>query len=210
MYDLYGMPKTRATRVVWTLEELGVEYRYHLIDLLKGEGQKPDFLAINPSGKVPALVDDELVLTESAAICTYLCDRHPERGLVPQVGTAERGKYDQWCYFIMAELEQPLWTVGKHKFVFPEEKRVPAILEVAAWEFKRAAALLEAGLQGRQYLVGNSFSPADILAAHTLIWARAFQVPHDIESLNEYQQRICDRPAFVRVREREAAVMESA
>lgn len=207
MYVLYGMPKTRTTRVVWALEELGVEYNYHLVDLTKGAGQQPEFLALNPSGKVPVLADGELVLTESAAICTYLGDKHPESELVPRPGTAERGKFEQWCHFVMSELEQPLWTVGKHKFVFPEEKRVPAIIEVARWEFGRAAQLLARGLQGREYLVGGSFSMADILAAHTLAWARGFKMPHGIELLDDYQQRICSRSAFSRAREREAATM---
>ena len=203
MYELYGMPRTRSTRVVWALEELGLEYRIHSIDLSKGAGQSAEFLKLNPAGKVPVLIDGELVLTESAAICAYLGDQHPQAELVPRPGTAERGQYDQWSHFMLAELEQPLWTIGKHKFAFPEERRVPEILAVVPWEFQRAAAVLNKRLAGREYLVGDRFTLVDILAAHTLLWARAFKVPHGIAGLDEYEQRICSRAAFTRARERE-------
>ncbi len=205
MYELYGMQKTRSTRVTWALEEIGAEYQYHLVNLMKGEGQSPEFLKLNPYGKVPVLVDGDLVLTESAAICTYLGDSHPESELVPRAGTATRGTYDQWCHFIMSELEQPLWTIGKHRFVFPEDKRVPAILDVALWEFQRVAKVLAKALEGCDYLVDDSFTMVDILAAHTLTWARGFKIPNDLEVLDQYQQKICSRAAFERARERESA-----
>lgn len=205
MYDLYGMPMTRATRVTWALEEIGAEYHYHLVDLMKGEGQSPEFLRLNPFGKVPVLVDGDLVLSESAAICTYLGDKHPESELVPPTGSGERAKYDQWCYFVLTELEQPLWTLHKHRFVFPEEKRVSQILEVAVWEFQRALAVFEQGLGEQEYLVGNSFSMADILAAHTLRWARAAKQKINSSQLQAFEQRICGRTALERAKQREQA-----
>ena len=207
MYEVYGMPMTRATRVTWALEEIGAEYRYHLIDLMKGEGQSPDFLRLNPFGKVPVLVDGELTLTESAAICTYLGDRHPEAELVPPVGSAERGKYDQWCYFILSELEQPLWTIHKHRFVYPEEKKVPQMLDVAPWEFQRALTVLAQGLGQQEYLVGNAFTMVDIIAAHTLRWAKAVKQPIDVPELQNYDQRICARTALAKAKEREKSAI---
>ncbi len=205
MLELYGYPRSRSFRVLWALEESGLDYRYHPVDLLKGEGQTAEYLKLNPSGKVPLLVDGELALSESAAICTYLGDKHPESGLVPRPGTAERARYDQWCYFVLTELEQPLWTAGRHRFIYPDEKKVPAVVEIVPWEFGKAAAVLGKGLAGRDYLVGESFTMADILAAHTLNWARAFKVPHGIRALDDYQERICARAAFSRAREREDA-----
>lgn len=205
MYEIYGMPRSRSTRVTWALEEIGAEYRYHLIDLMKGEGQSAEFLKLNPYGKVPVLVDGDLLLTESAAICTYLGDQHPETELVPRPGTAERGKYDQWCYFVLAELEQPLWSIHKHRFVFPEEKKVPQMLEVAPWEYKRAIDVLIKGLGTQEYLVGDSFTMADILLAHTLVWARVIKLNFDNPQLEAYEQRICGRAAFARAKEREKA-----
>ncbi len=205
MYHIYGMPKTRATRVVWALEEIGAEYCYHLIDLAKGEGRSPDFLKLNPSGKVPVLRDGKLLLTESAAICTYLADQNPESQLAPAVGTVQRSQYDEWCYFILTELEQPLWTIHRHRFVYPKEKRVKQILEVAAWEFQRAINVLIKKLGPRDYLVGENFSIADLLLTHTLIWACVYKLDLDHPQLESYLQRISGRPALVRAKEREKA-----
>jgi len=204
MLEVYGMPRTRTTRVIWALEELGIEYQYHLIDLFKGEGQAPAYLKLNPFGKVPVLVDGELLLSESAAICAYLGDKFPESELVPRPGTADRAKYDQWSYFVLTELEQPLWTAFKHRFLYPPGKRVPAILELIPLDFGRAATVLAKGLNGREFLVGDRFTLVDVLAAHTLIWARALKIPHGQAALEDYEQRICSRPAYARTREREA------
>lgn len=203
MLKLYGMPKTRSTRITWALEEVGAEYQFIPVNLARGEGQSPEFLALNPSGKVPVLVDGDLVLTESAAICTYLGDKFPETGLVPRPGTAERAKYDQWSFFVLAELEQPLWTIAKHKFALPEERRVPEIKETGAWEFQKAAAVLANGLEGKEYLVGDRFTMVDILAAHTLAWARGARILHKIDMLDEYMQRQLSRPAFLAAAETE-------
>ena len=203
MLKLYGMARTRSTRILWALEELGAEYQFIPVDLAKGEGQTDEFLTLNPAGKVPVLVDGGLILTESAAICTYLGDLYPESGMVPDFGTAERALYNQWCFFVLTELEQPLWTIGKHKFALPKQQRVPEIKETAVWEFQRAATRLAKGLRGKEYLVGDRFTMADLLAAHTLSWARAFRVQHDVESLEEYRAKQFSRPALQAAQERE-------
>lgn len=204
MMDVYGYPRSRSLRVLWALEELGAAYRYHQVDLLKGEGHSREYLKLNPFGKVPTLVDGELVMSESAAICTYLGDKFPESELVPGPGGSERALYDKWSYFVLSELEQPLWTAAKHRFVYPEEKKRPEILDIVPWEFGRAAKVLDQGLQGRNFLVGDSFTMVDILAAHTLVWARAFKIPHDRPALDAYQERICSRAAYSQAKEREA------
>ena len=98
----------------------------------------------------------------------------------------------------MTELEQPLWTIGKHKFALPEEKRVPQIKDTAIWEFQRAAALLAGGLDKTPYLLGDRFTMADLLAAHTLAWARSARIPHNIDLLDDYRQRMMAREAFQR------------
>lgn len=205
MYHLYGMPKTRSTRVVWALEEIGAEYDYHLVDLMKGEGQSPDFLAMNPFGKVPVLIDGDLLLTESAAICTYLADRHPEAGLVPKVGTPARGVYDEWCFFILTELEQPLWTLHRHKFVYPKEQRIAKMVDVALWEFDRVLKVLIQKFGDRNYLVDDKFSIADIMLAHTLVWARVYKLEFNDSRIDAYLQRMVERPAFHQAKEREQA-----
>lgn len=201
MLQVYGCPNTRSTRVVWALEEAGAEYDYHLIELRAGAGHRPDYLAINPGGKVPALVDGDLILTESAAICTYIGDHFPASGLTPPLGSIERALYDQWCFFAMSELEQPLWTIAKHRFALPEKRRVPTVVDTAIWEFAVAAKILAAGLGQREYLVGDHFTAADVLAAHTLKWARVYQL--ELGPLDAYADRCLTRPAFARAKQRE-------
>lgn len=198
MKTLYGMPRTRSFRALWALEEVGAEYHYQVVDLGKGGGQTEEFLELNPGGKLPVLVDGGLILTESAAICTYLAECFPHMELIPEAGTADRARYNQWCFFVLAELEQPLWTMGKHKFVLPKEYRVREVLETAAFEFTRAAKVFDTGLAGRDFLVGASFSMADLLAAQTLHWAKVFKVEHGISRLDDYLSRVKERDAWQR------------
>ena len=205
MLTVYGYASTRSIRVVWTLEEAGAEYQYVPINLRAGAGSQPDYLALNMSGKVPTLVDSGFVLTESAAICTYIADRFPEARLAPAAGTQERASYNQWCYFAMSELEQPLWTIAKHRFALPKPFRVPSVLETARWEFAVAAEVLAAGLGSHTFIVDEQFSVADILIAHTLAWARACVLPLEHENLRAYAARLWDRPALASARQREQA-----
>jgi glutathione S-transferase len=205
MLTVYGCANTRSSRVLWAMEEAGAEYEYVAVDLRAGAGWKPEYLALNPGGKVPTLVDGELVLTESAAICTYIGDRFPASRLTPPVGSPERARYDQWCYFVLSELEQPLWTMAKHLFALPERRRVPAMLDTARWEFAVAAKVLAGGLGRREFIVDGGLTAADILIAHTLAWARTFELPLEHDHLAAYAQRLLARPAWARVQEREQA-----
>lgn len=119
MLTVFGFPNTRSARAVWALEEAGAEYDYIKVNLFKGQGRRPPYIDLNPGGKVPALRDGDFVLAESGAICTYIGDKFPESGLTPPIGTQERARYYQWCFFVIGELEQPLWTMAKHRFALP-------------------------------------------------------------------------------------------
>ena len=204
MLTVYGFPNSRSLRAVWALEEAGAQYEYHKIELMQGEGCKPPYIEINPGGKVPALVDGDLTLTESAAICTYLGDKFPASGLTPPAGTKERALYNKWCFFVIGELEQPLWTLAKHRFALPEKYRVPAVMDTALWEFSVAIKVLDEQFGDRPYIVGDHFTAADLLIGHTLGWARAFKVPVASERLNQYADRVLARPAKERAKNREA------
>ncbi len=200
---IYGWPNTRSLRAVWALEEAGASYDYLPVNLTRGEGRRPAYLGVNPGGKVPTLVDGDLVLTESAAICSYIGDRHPASGLTPRCGARERALYDKWCFFVLSELEQPLWTIGKHRFAIPEKYRIPAVVDTAIWEFSVAARSLDAQFGSGPYALGERFTAADILLGHTLAWAEAWSIPLEHERLREYAQRLRDRPALGRARRRE-------
>ena len=202
---VYGCPGTRSVRALWALEEAGVEYAYVHVDLKSGEARRAPFLQINPGGKVPALVDGNLVLTESAAICMYVADKFPASQLLPN-DVAARASATQWCFFALTELEQPLWTLAKHTFALPEKYRVPAIMDTARWEFARAANVLATGLGEREFIVGERFTAADLLLTHTLNWARSRSIDLGHAMLNAYADRMQAREAFARAMQREQSV----
>jgi glutathione S-transferase len=203
MIKIYGFPYTRSTRATWALEEAEAEYEFIPVNLAKGHQNQPEFLMVNPGGKVPALVDNDFVLTESAAICTYIGERFPASGLVPS-GINDRAHYFQWCFFTMSELETPLWTMTKHTKILPKERRIPAVADSCIWEFQRAAAVLAKHLEDREFVVGEQFTAADILLGATLNWARKTEIQLMSTVLEAYADRLADRPALLRAREREA------
>jgi glutathione S-transferase len=205
MFKIYGFPYTRSTRATWALEEAGAEYEFIPVNLAKGHQNQPEFLKVNPGGKIPALVDNDFVLTESAAICTYIGEKFPASGLVP-LSINARAHYYQWCFFTMSELETPLWTMTKHTRIMPKEHRIPAIAESCIWEFQCAAASLAKRLEDREYVVGDQFTAADILLGATLNWARKAEIQLMSTVLEAYADRMADRPALLRAREREAKI----
>lgn len=201
---LYGAARSRSTRIAWLLEELGVDWEWQPLDFAAGEHRSPAFLAINPGGKVPALRDGSLVLSESLAIARYLCARHPEAGLLPAEGTAAGARVDQWLAFVLSELEQPLWTRAKHTFALPKDWRVAAVRETADKELARAARVATAMLGEGPYAVGADFTVADIFLGHTCLWARAFGQGASLgPALDAYADRVLARPALARAGARE-------
>lgn len=203
MICIYGFPNTRTTRATWALEEAGASYEFVPVNLPKGEHKLPDFLRLSPGGKVPVLVDEDLVLTESAAICTYIGEKFPDSRLVP-TNSHERARYLQWCFFAMSELETPLWTLTKHTRLLPQEKRVPAVLDTCRWEFGIAARVLAQHMESREYAIGDHFTAADILLGSTLNWARRMDIAFESAALEDYTNRMSIRPALARARAREA------
>lgn len=195
---LFGSKNTRAFRCFWMLEELEVEYRVNEINLQKGEGRSSEYLAINPTGKVPALQDGDFLLIESAAINAYLADKFPEKNLIPAHGSTDRALYNQWGFYVLSELEQPLWLFAKHSFIYPEERRLPGNQDCARYEFKRAVKIIESHLATREYMVGETFTGADILVAQTLMWAQMVKFPLDAPASLEFIARMKDREGYKR------------
>jgi len=199
---LYGYRNGRSLRALWALEEIGAAYEYVEVDVMHGEGRKPSFLKINPGGKVPVLDDGGTIVTESAAICIHLAEKYPESGLLPTAGTTERTECYKWISFVLTELDALLWTIAKHRFALPKERRVPAVIDCASWEFEAAVKILAAGLGDRAYLVGESFTVADILAGHILLWAKSARLELGSDSLTGYLNALTTRVAFARAREK--------
>lgn len=177
---LYGMQQSRSFRCLWALEEAGIEYEYIPVKL-RTEPEDPDsaknpkYLALNVQGKVPTLVCDDLVLTESVAILNYIGRYAPDSGLLPNASMAMYAKLDEMIAFVLAELEQPLWSKGKHMFALPEDHRIPQMFKTAKFEFAKAINTLDHLLSEGEFAIANSFTIADILLAQTFNWAIRFE-----------------------------------
>jgi glutathione S-transferase len=199
MITLYGSGQSRSFRGLWALEEAGLEYTYVAVSVGSPEEngtRTPEYLKMNSQGKVPTLVNNDLVLTESASIVNYIGGLVPQMKFVPQ-DVKEKALYDQVMFFVMSDLEQPLWTNGKHRFAIPEEHRIPEILPTTHWEFNKSLKALDTLKANNEYICGNHFTFADIMVAQTLNWAERFE--YDIpEAWQAYQGILQDRPAFKR------------
>src|SRR5207244_6480417 len=159
---LYYSTQSRAVRPRWMLEEIGAPYE--LVRLQLGTDTKtPAYLKLNPNGTVPALVDGDLVLFESAAICQYLADRHPEKRLAPPLGTPARGLYYQWIHYAMSGLEPPAVTIFMHTIQKPEAERSPTLVAEAKKQIAAVLGVLDAALAGRPFILGDQFTTADVM-----------------------------------------------
>lgn len=197
---LYYFPGTRATRPRWMLEELGVSYEAVPVDLMKGEHKTANYMKVHPLGVVPAIDDNGFILFESAAIVQYLADKHPEKNLAPALGTKERGEYYQWISFAMTETEPSLVTILVQVRFTPEAQRDPALIEKSSKRFKVVAAVLEERMKGRQYIVGNTFTAADVVLGGVLGMAAMLgQLTDEFPSLKAYVGRLMERPAAKKV-----------
>lgn len=198
MYQAVGAPGSRLTRVTWMLEELGQSYQ-----IVKAKQHTDEMRRYSPSGKGPALIDGDTVVTDSAAICAYLAEKHPEKDMAPQT-PAERAHLNAWLFFAQSELEAPLWNKLKHRMLLPEGERV----DVGPWtsaEFTREIRSLEARLGVHQFAMGDRFSAADVILGHCGQWARGAKFVIESDRVNAYFDRVLARPALARAKAREAA-----
>jgi glutathione S-transferase len=203
---LYEFGPSRAIRVRWTLQEVEADFEPIRVNLVAGEHRRPEFLKINPAGKIPVLVDDDLVLTESVAIVLYLAEKYPDKGLLP-AGLNERAQVNRWSLFAATELEQPLWRIARHTALYPEEQRLPRDVTLASAEFKDMASVLEKHMQGQRFVAGDSVSVADFVTAYTLGWANEYKLLDGCPKLLAYMKRMYARPhAPPRIAEAFAAI----
>lgn len=192
---LYFNPQSRATRVRWMLEELGAPHEIVPVDFNKGEHKKPEYMKIHPMGSLPAVEDSGKPLFESAAIIMHMADKHPEKKLAPAPAAHERGEYYQWILFAMTEAEQPVVQVLQHTRFLPEAERSAALLEKAKERFKAVATAVEERMKGREYIVGNTFTAADVVMGSVLNFAARFNLLEGFPTLQAYVKRLMERPA---------------
>ena len=205
MYKLYGFPFSRTSRVIWTLYEIGIDFEF-----IKSFPHSEQALTVNPSGKLPVLEDNGVFIIDSTAICTYLADKHYEAKLSLPAGTIERALLDSWIQFAINDLEAPLWVIAKHTFVIAEEHRVPEILVHSEREWHIALQVMEKRLGDNKYVMGDQFTVADIILGQIGgRWAKRRGIEIKSDSLNDYFDRVCNRPAIVKALNYEQQVSES-
>ncbi|MEX6508371.1 glutathione S-transferase family protein [Jiella sp. M17.18] len=196
---LYYNPKSRAATARWMLEEVGARYDLVHLDFEAGENRKPDFLAVNPMGKLPTLVlEDGTVLTETPAIVAWLADAFPDAGLAPPVGSPARGRYYRWLMFNGSCLE----PAAIEKLMRKDAAPLPKV-SVGWGSYDDVVDTLEGALGQGPYLLGERFSAADLMIGSTLAWLAMFGAPRISEStlIQEYVERITDREARRRAQE---------
>jgi glutathione S-transferase len=199
MIKLYGIPRSRAIRVLWMLEELGVPYENVKVDFID-DVRKPEYLKINPNAHIPALQDGDLTLWESLAINLYLARKY-DKGLWPKT-LEDEGRAYQWSIWAMTELEEPLLTAASNRVFLPEAERDAKKADDAAERVKKPVGVLEGALKDRQWLAGDSFTVADVNVASILVWARLARIDlSDAPKAQAWLGRAAGRPAFKRVLE---------
>lgn len=193
---LFYAPKTRSTRPRWMLEELGVPYEMVTIDLKKGEHKTPDYLKIHPLGQVPAFQDGDVTFFESGAIVTYLADKYIEKKFAPALNSPERGKYLQWIFYSMINMDRYVSDFFYHAQMLPENERVVGIVDNAVSGVEKHFPVLTDHLKNNEFVMGKNFTAADILMASNIGFAKAMKLVDDQPVLLEYTKRMMDRPAF--------------
>ena len=191
---LYWAPRTRSSRAIWMLEEAGVDYELELVDIGNPERRDPkEFLEASPMGKVPALVDGDVKMSESAAICLYVADRYRSGTLAPAIDDPSRGKFLYWLMYTPAVVEPAM----SEKFNRSETNR-----HRSGWgDFELMIETLEQGIDGRTWIMGDKFTAADVMLGSSTVFLRLFEMLPDSKILSAYADRCLDRPAYKKVLE---------
>ncbi|MEO8845004.1 MAG: glutathione S-transferase family protein [Kofleriaceae bacterium] len=196
---LYHHPYSRAATTVWALEETAQPYELHYVDIMKGAQKAPDMVALNPMGKLPILTDGDAVVTENAAIALYLADRYAAGRLAPPLDDPKRATYLRWSLFAPSVIEPG------------------AMAKASKWEFKPSQAgwgthdamlvTIESALAGRDFVLGETFSMADVIFGGTIRFMLLFGMLDPTPTLTAYADRLAQRPGLQRAEAKNAAVM---
>jgi len=199
---LYHNPMSRARIAHWMLEETGARYSVRLLNFEKGEHKQPEYLAINPMGKLPTLMHGDTVVTETAAICCYLADTYPAAGLAPSLTDRRRGSYLRWFFFAAGCVEP---AVVDRMFTRPEVERRSAL---GYGSYADVFRTLRQQLDGGDYLLGEQFSAADLYLASQLGWGSMVGAVDTSDWLTAYVMRCTERPAYKRAEAQAASMVQ--
>jgi glutathione S-transferase len=188
---LFHSPQSRSAGALTLLEELGADYELHVLNLKKGEQRRADYLAVNPMGKVPAIVHDGALVTEQGAVYAYLADLYPEAGITPAIGDPLRGPYLRWLFYYGSSFEPAL--------IDKSLKREPAPASTSPYgDYETMLKTLTDQLASGPFLLGNRFTAADVLWGTALRWTTMFKLVPETPVVTAYIARITSRPAVAR------------
>lgn len=191
---LYYMPHTRAFRVRWLLEELGLNYELEQINIFNGDANTEAYRAVHPLGYLPAVKINGKSMIESGAICTWFTDRYPEKNLAPDIHSSDRCEYEKWMYFVPGEVEPPLFYYLMHSRVLPVDRQVSEILPWLLERYTEVLKVLQRQLANKKYLLGDHFTTADIMLGSCINWLPESLQPFD--ALQDYVARLNSRQAY--------------
>ena len=195
---LFYAPNSRANSVMVLLEELGTSYDLQVLNLKAGEQRQSAYLAINPMGKVPAILHKGGLVTEQVAVCLYLAELFPESGLSPAPGSTVRGAYLRWMAYYAACYEPALVDIAL--------KREPTPASFSPYgDFDTMLGIVTSQLEKGPYLLGEQLTAADILWANALRWGTMFKLVPELPVIMDYVKRLTARPSFVKAAAVEAA-----
>jgi glutathione S-transferase len=195
MLKIYGIPRSRAFRTLWTAKELGLDYENVPIGTNDGTSRTPEFLAVNPNGHIPAIDDDGFVLWESMAINLYLAKKHAPGSLYP-VRFEDEARTWQWSFWGMTEIERPVLTAMFHRALLPEDKRDAALADQSERDLGRPLMVLDQAVAASPYLLGEHFTVADLNVAGILAWARPARIDFShVPKAADWLKRCAERPA---------------
>src|SRR6186713_2206940 len=188
---LYHAPQSRSGGTLFLLEELGADYELRVLNLQKKESRQGDYLAVNPMGKVPAIVHDGALVTEQGAVYTYLADLYPEAGITPAIGDPLRGPYLRWLFYYGSSFEPAL--------IDKSLKREPAPASTSPYgDYETMLKTLTDQLAKGPFLLGERFTAADVLWGTALRWTTMFKLVPETPVVTGYIARVTSRPAVAR------------
>lgn len=194
---LYHASPSRSSVALWMLEEIGQPYDIHKLDLQKGEQLKPEYLAINPMGKVPSLKHKDAIITESAAICTYLADEFPQAKLNIPIGNPRRGVYLKWLFFGPSIFEPAMTDAA-----FPR-KEAPNAAALGYRGFDQVLDIVAKAVEKGPYLMGEQFTAADVVLGSGIRYGTMFKLVPERKEFTDYIARFSERPALKRAMEKD-------
>ena len=196
MLKVHFAPNSRAGRIVWLLEELGLPYELNKMAFHPKDLKSDEHRARHPLGRVPVLEDGDITVWESGAIVEYILERHNNGGLKPAVNNETWPLYQQWFHYCEGMVMPPINTIVVHTMLLPEDRRDTVVLGQAQRLLTRALAPVDEVLDGKDYLIGD-FSGADIMLGHACFMSnRLGCVPNEMQNLKDYVERIAARPHF--------------